>query len=289
MAVPRGWLLVLILCALALPRPVAASPVNAEVLRPDALAPGWSGGLDGSLALARGNVVLTDVGGAARVQLQTLHRPRPDLSALPFVHQRVLATGSGRFAAQRGRAFVSQAFAHARWTAMWHPIVGSDVFAQHQTNAFLRLRARTIAGTGVRVVLVHAPMIMIWAGSGWMIERERIDVQPGARDRPVTLAHRSTSYFTVRAALFRDRLLAQNTVYWQPRFDAPTDVRALEELELLAKVTDVLALGLTFGLAYDSAPPTGVAPTDLRLASTVRLSFHGLPARRRDRVSSPDP
>jgi len=71
----------------------------------------------------------------------------------------------------------------------------------------------------------------------------------------------------------RDRLLGQTTLYVQPRFDAPSDVRVLEEVELLGRVGERLALGVTFGVLYDSAPPTGVQPTDLRLASTVRLSL----------------
>jgi hypothetical protein len=47
----------------------------------------------------------------------------------------------------------------------------------------------------------------------------------------------------------------------------------LEELEVLAKVTEVFGLGTTLSVLHDSAPPTGVRDTDLRLMSTARLSF----------------
>lgn len=260
------------LLLLALLPALAHAQVNAEVLRPNPLRAGLSGGLDASLALARGNVNLLDVGGAGRVQFQTLH-PVTAPDELPFVAQRAFLTLSGRYSENGGRVLLSQAFAHARWTGMWHPRVGSDVFAQYQYNQFLRLQGRAIAGAGVRVEAVHLKDFMLWGGSGYLFEYDRVTVQPGAADAPETFEHRWTNYLTARLALFEAHLLLQNTVYFQPRFDAFADFRLLEELEVLAKVTEVLALGLTVSVLYDSAPPTGVVPTDLRLVSTVRLTF----------------
>ncbi len=251
-----------------------ASPVNAEVLRPDPLRPGWSGGLDGSFSIARGNISTLDVGGAGRVQYQTLHAPRPDRKTqLPFLAQRVFATTSGRFAENRGKPFVSQAFTHARWTAMWHPRIGTDVFAQHQLNEFLRLQWRAIAGVGARVVMVHRPVFMLWGGSGPMFEYERIEVAAGAADLAADSAWRWTQYLTLRLAVFEGRLLMQNTLYVQPRFDRFGDLRVLEELEVLANVAPHFGLGATFDVLHDTAPPTAVERTDLRLLSTVRVSF----------------
>ncbi|MBL8680459.1 MAG: DUF481 domain-containing protein [Myxococcales bacterium] len=255
----------------------AAAPVNAESLRPNLFRAGWSGGLDANFALSRGNIDLLDVGGAGRVQYQRLYPSAPVAPPaqpeLPWVHHRVFLTATGRFADRAGAPFVSQAFAHLRWTAMWHRRVGSDLFAQHQYNEFQRLRGRTLLGAGVRVEIVHAPVFMLSAGSGYMLEYERINVLEGAPDPPETLAHRWTNYLTARLSLWNSALLVQNTLYVQPRFDAPSDVRLLEELEVLAKVTDVFGLGVTASVAYDSAPPTGVRETELRVFSTVRLSF----------------
>jgi hypothetical protein len=255
----------------------ARAQVNAEVLRPNPLRDGWSGGIDGSFALSRGNVELLDVGGAARIQYQTLHpaspHPAGEPAPLPFVAHRVFLTGNARFAERADVAFIRQAFVHARWTGMWHERVGSDVFAQYQFNEFLRLQGRAVAGAGVRVEAVHGPVFMAWAGSGYMFEYDRISVLPGAADEPEAFEHRWTNYLTMRLALFENELLLQSTLYYQPRFDDFTDARLLAELEALARVTDVFALGAVFGVLHDSAPPTGVEETDLRLMSTVRLSF----------------
>jgi len=263
-------------CVLTLARGAGAQ-VNAEVVRPNPLRPGFSVGVDGNIALARGNIELFDMGIAGRLQYQTLHPVRPAAPGqdepLPFIAQRVFLVGSGRYADKKDVPFISQSFLHTRWTAMWHERVGSELFAQHQQNRFFRLQRRNLIGAGVRVEMVHEPAFMLWGGSGYMLEFERIDVLPGASDRPETVDHRWTSYLTARLSLSENRLFLQNTVYYQPRFDDFTDFRALFELEALSRITDLLAFGATLGVLHDGAPPTGVKPTDLRLATTVRLSL----------------
>lgn len=268
----RSRLLVplIVLFAWLLPAPVRAQ-VNAEVLRPNPFREGWSGGVDASVAVTRGNVEVFDLGGAGRVQYQTLH-PRAD-AGLPWLHQRVFLAANGRFAERAGEAFVNQAFAHLRWTALWHRRIGSEVFAQVQLNEFQRLQARAVTGLGARVELVHTPALLLWAGSGYMLEYNRIDVLPGAPDAAETLEHRWTNYLSARVAALRGQLLLQSVLFVQPRFDAFGDVRVLEELEVLAKVGELFGLGATASLLFDADPPTGVRDTDLRLVTMVRLSF----------------
>lgn len=259
------------------PSSARANPVNAEVLRPNPFREGWSGGLDGSFAISRGNIELLDVGGAGRVQYQTLHpqavQAEGTAARVPFIDQRVFLTVSGRFAERAGSPFINQAFEHLRWTGMWRKRVGSDVFAQYQFNELQRLRGRAVTGVGARFEIVHQPVFMLWAGSGYMFEYDRIDVLAGASDSPEAYQHRWTNYLTMRVAAFEGQLLLQNTLYYQPRFDAFADFRLLEELEALAKVTEVFGLGATLSVLHDSAPPTGVRDTDLRLMSTGRISF----------------
>lgn len=268
---PALGLAALAFAAITLAAGPVEAQVNAEALRPDPLRAGWSRTIDGSLALATGNVALFDVGGAVRVQYQTV-RPAPG-GGVPFIRQRGLIAASARYAERADAAFIDQAFVHARWTAMWWPRVGSDAFAQHQRNQFLRLRGRAIAGVGVRVELVHRAAVLVWAGSGYMFEYNQLRVAPGASDPASSAEHRWTNYLTARVALADGRLLLQHTTYAQPRVDAPADVRILDELEALAKVTTVFAFGATLSVLHDSAPPTAVEPTDVRLLSTVRATF----------------
>ena len=86
-----------LLAVLAVSSPALAQ-VNAESLRPNPLRAGWSGGVEGSFALSRGNIELLDIGGGGRVQYQTLHPLPPSqegVSApLPYIAQRVFLTGT---------------------------------------------------------------------------------------------------------------------------------------------------------------------------------------------------
>jgi hypothetical protein len=260
---------------LALSAGAARAQVNAEALRPNLLKPGFSINLDGTLSLARGNIDLFDLTAAGRVQYQTLYPVMESPSGEappPFVRQRVFVAGSGRYSDAFGRAVVSQTYLHMRWTAMWHPRVGSDVFIQHQNDRFFRLQRRSLAGAGVRVEIVHEPRAMVWGGSAYMLEYERINVLPGALDAPQTVNHRWTNYLTGRFAV-GDYLLLQSTTYFQPRFDDFKDYRVLEVLESLGKVTDLLSFGVTLTVLHDSAPPTGVKDTDLRLSTGVHLTL----------------
>lgn len=265
-----------LLVALALSSGRAAAQVNAEALRPNPFKAGWSGGFDGSFAISRGNVNVLDAGGAARVQFETLHPTTPtaaDPAPLPFIKHRAFLTVSARYADKSAATFISQAYVHARWSAMWHPRIGSDVFAQFQYNQFWRLQARGLVGAGLRAELVHLPAFLLWAGSAYMFEYNRIDVLPGASDAPETFEHRWTNYLAARLALFGGKLLAQNTLYVQPRFDDLGDFRLLDELEVLVKITDLFAFGATFSVLHDSAPPTGVEGTDIRMLTMVRVSL----------------
>ncbi len=269
------WSKVWIVASVLAASRTASAQVNAEAAAPSthAAKAGFSGGLDGSLALSKGNIDLVDVGGAGRVQYQTLYRREQTVGALPWIRQRTFLTASGRFAERADAKFISQAFLFGRWTAMWLPRVGSDLFLQFQFNEFLRLRRRSLAGTGLRLEIVHHPAFVLSTGAGYMVEYEKIDVAPGASDRPTVVSHRLASSVSARLALFDGSLLAQNTLFFQPRFDDWGDARVLDDFQVMAKVTDVLSLGTTVSVFYDSAPPTGVLPADLRLTSTVRLSF----------------
>lgn len=253
----------------------ASAQVNAEPLRAKPFKPGFGINLDGTFSLARGNIELFDLQGVGRVQYQTLYPAgtSPDGSpAVPFLHQRVLMTGSARYSEAGEKTVVSQSYLHMRWTGMWHPRLGTDAFLQHQYDRFFRLQRRSLAGAGVRVDIVHEPAFLLWGGSAYMLEYERINVQPGAPDAPETLSHRWTNYLTGRLAI-SDTFSMQSTTYFQPRLDDFSDYRILESLEAQAKVTDLLGFGLSMTVLHDSAPPTGVKTTDLRLSTTAHLAL----------------
>lgn len=200
-------------------------------------------------------------------------RTSEPLEVPPWLRQRAFLSASARHASQGSRTFANQSFVHARWSAMWHRRVGTDLFAQHQFDELLRLRVRALAGLGARLVLVHRPVFRAWAGTGAMVEHERIRVEEGALDPRRTTVARWTSYLALRLSLADRRLVLQSTTYVQPRFDAIADYRVLNELQLLAVVSTQLASGISLAVWHDRRPPTGVRRTDVRLLASLKIAL----------------
>jgi hypothetical protein len=252
----------------------AAQTVNVERVKREPARPGWSGLAQISFSVMRGNVQVLDVGESSELVYQSLYPKDPQDPERPrFIRQRIMYRTDARFAEQSDEPFISQTFSHVRWTGMWLRQVGSELFIQHQYNRFFRLRARAILGANARFEIIRNEDWLLSFGTGAMLEYERTTVPRGSRDKPEELNPRSNNYLVLTSSLFEKKLLLQETVYYQPRFDKPSDARVLNEFELLAPVSELVSLGLTLTVFYDSDPPEKVKTTDLRSLSTVRLSF----------------
>jgi hypothetical protein len=237
----------------------ALAQVNTERLRVGDPSPGLSASLGASATLKRGNVELLQLDGKGFA----LYYTKP---------HSFLASSSGTFGEQGGDRFASAAFAHSRWTAMWWACAGSELFAQVQYDAFLRLTLRRLVGAGPRFLLVESERVVVAFGTGYMLEHERLDIAEEDPHPSSTLAHRSTNYLSVTVEL-RDRLRLGNTLYAQPRFDRPDDVRVLDELELRFDVDERFALTTSLSARFDSDPPSEVAKLDLALKNGLELTF----------------
>jgi hypothetical protein len=253
----------------------ASAQVNTDPLRPGPVRPGLGGGFDASFMQLGGNVEIVDVGFGGRIQTQTFWAARKEDApeTPPFMKQFVLLMGNFHYTARAGQPFLNQGLLHGRWLGGWHRRVGSTVFVQHQFNEFQRLRVRSVWGTSLALQIVHLPKFSVSGGSGYMFEYNRIAVSPGAPDAPQTFEHRWSNFLGVRLHLFDGRLSLQSSTYVQPRFDRFSDFRLLEEVEALAKVSEMFGFGASFSVLHDSAPPTGVKPTDTRVATNLRVSF----------------
>lgn len=248
--------------------------VNVETLKKDPFQPGWGAIFESSFAVSAGNVNVVDLGGSAKVQHQTVFAPDDTAEdAAPWVQNRLSIISNLRFAQNNGEPFISQGFGFLRLTHMWTHRFGSDFFSQAQFNKFLRLQERLLLGAGVRFEIIHTLPWQLSAGTAYMLEHEKINVEPGAPDDPNRLSHRSANYVTARTIQLDGQIMIQNTFYLQPRFDAPSDFRLLDELELAVKLTGLLSIGLTTNFLFNSAPPTGVQKSDFRLLNTLRLEL----------------
>jgi hypothetical protein len=183
-----------------------------------------------------------------------------------------LAHSRGGFAEQGGERFVSNAFVHGRWTAMWLDRIGSELFGQVEYDQFVRLQRRLLVGAGPRFVVYDGELVEVALGTAYMLEYERLDI-PATDSHPQrTLYHRNSTYNTVRVAL-TDLLTLVNTIYVQPRIVRPADTRVLEELELAVSVAENLTLSTTARLRFDSDPPAQIEKVDLELKNGIELQW----------------
>ena len=234
--------------------------VNTERLRLDQTESGFHGNLDASFTLAKGNVDFLHLGGKAQIEYRDhVHRP--------------LIIADYGFAEQGGDKFAHNALVHTRWTAMWLPWVGSELFNQVQFDEFILLELRVLGGLGARFRLLDDKMGTIFVGTGYMAEYEKLDPLPPTDPHPRRiLNHRSTTYLTGKLRLL-DHLTLSDTVYLQPRFDRPNDIRVLNDFNTEVALTKHLSLVISFELRYDSDPPSIVKALDVRMVNTFRASF----------------
>ena len=253
--------------AAALAAPVAAQ-VNTEKMRVGADAPGWSGALDLSAALQRGNREREVLGAGVRLQYAW---PRLEDATAPA--NVVFLTSNYSFTRLNDSRYINNAISHLRFIRRSGRRVFLEVFGQHQFNEFTRLERRLLLGGGGRLALLRAERTEIFLGAGYMLERETLDLAADLPDARRSEHHRSTNYLTVRYNSEDDRLRLVHTLYAQPRLDRLQDYRLLSETSFEIQLLRRLALAVNLNVAHDSEPPTGVKETDVVLSNSLRYSF----------------
>jgi len=247
--------------ALTLPSTAAAQIVNVQ----DALAsdpePGWSGKLTAHLDWRTGNTDLVQVGGSASV----LHRCGRRL---------ILAIARGEYGRGNGTKLTEKTFEHLRGRYQLRGRWLWEAFGQHEYDAFRRLSLRALVGTGPAVRLVREGRTRLLAGASYMFEFERLDERTGVSDPgEQTTAHRLSTYLTGAFALDEDKVTASETLYVQPRFDDPTDLRILSETALTTKLSERLTLTNRLVIAHDASPPDGIDKLDSSLKVELGLTL----------------
>lgn len=240
----------------------ARAQINTESLRTEKVQPGVHGFFEGSLLWQRGNTDLLQAGLGARLEYNyKIHNP--------------FLQGTYALGQKFNEKFLHNGFLHARWPAMWHKRVGSELFTQLQFDEFKRLNLRTLIGAGVRIAAVLHKNITLYVGTGYMFEYEKLDLEQTDPPDPhpaVTKSHRWTSYLSLhfQVSTWVD---ITNITYAQPRFDRMDDIRVLEDLSLTLTIYKNLKLVLSFLLDYDSDPPQAVEKLDTKLITKLRFEF----------------
>lgn len=244
------------------PASASAQIVNVQPLiggPSDQAKEGPSLAFEGSADLRRGNTNLVTLSGSAI----GLYRSGRHLAFL-------LARGD--YGENNDQKFMSKDLEHARYRVdIVGPLAG-EVFVQHDRDDFRRLALRAIAGAGPRVHFAWWGLLTATFGAAYMLEHEVLGGGDFRDAGEGVWAHRLSSY-AILGTIVGERLSLAVTMYAQPRLDNARDIRVLCETSLLSKATKYLSLKLSLTSAYDSEPPSQVAPLDSTLKGALQASF----------------
>lgn len=260
----------------------AAAQVNTEKLRVGANEAGWGGTFDVNASLQQGNTEREILGAGVRLQYAW---PRPetdgdgdskagsgnDVAAHPA--NVIFLVSNYSFTRLNDNRYINNAQGHLRFIRQHGPRTSFEVFGQYQFNEFIRLEDRFLFGGGGRFALVRAERTEVFVGTGYMLEREDLDLPVALPDARSSEHHRATNYLTVRYNSEDERLRLVQTLYAQPRLDRPEDIRLLSETSFEIQLVRRLALAINLNVAHDSKPPTGIKKTDVVLSNSLRYSF----------------
>ena len=266
-----------LVAALAAP---AAPQVNTEKMRVGANEPGWGGTFDVNASLQQGNTEREILGGGVRLQYawprleaDTAGEAEPDGDETQGPANVIFLVSNYSFSRANDNRYVNNAQGHLRFIRQHSPRISFEVFGQYQFNEFIRLEDRFLAGGGGRFALVQAERTEVFAGIGYMLEQETLDLPAALPDGTSSEHHRSTNYLTVRFNSEDERLRLVQTLYAQPRFDRLQDFRLLSETSFEIQLFRQLALAINLNVAHDSEPPAGIKETDVVLSNSLRYSF----------------
>lgn len=205
--------------------------------------PGWSGTIRASFSRTGGNTDIGSLEAAGRAQWRT------ERSRWRFLSGATRKTSQGEEVA---RSLV----AHIRHNWRLDGSVHTLAFLQAQQNPFQRLKARYLAGAGLRIDLVRREAFTLSLGAAHMVEIEEIEDVSG-RDTD----HRLSSFLNIRW-LPREDLLFNVIAFLQPGWSRFADRRAIALASLQVRLGGGFALSWGGDIQYDSEPPAGVETTD---------------------------
>ena len=172
-----------------------------------------------------------------------------------------------------GSTYVDRRFVHLRYRRPEGYFGQVESFLQAEEDGIRGLRARTLAGMGLRWTMGDLEARYFAMGLSAMGEHEVL-----AREFAVAGENRSTSLVRVSSYAAGQSELApgwtlSTTTYLQPKATDPGDLRLLSNSGLRVKPGERAALETHLHLAYDTRPPPGVESFDIVLKQGLTLWY----------------
>jgi len=236
-----------------LPVPDAFGQVNVEDQRLSRDSSGFGGSVNLTVEVERGNSDLTEIG----LEPRLAYRAGPSIWFM---------LNSYTFVETGDQGVVNEGFTHLRYNYALSQTVAAEALAQFQYNREQQLKRRYLLGSGVRLRLVDRKATTLALGFIAMYEYEKLETGEIVENA------RNSDYIAVRIKVTNTMSLS-NTVYLQPLFGNPRDIRVLDNLQASFALKKWLAVTVGIKYLYDSRPPDGVKEYDFSLKNGLMVRF----------------
>lgn len=242
-----------VVCGL-MPPVVAAGQIINTLRGFDAKEMGWSGGIEGAIALAEGNTEYFESELSAAIQRRS-EKQRWRLMG------RLMRRDTGDIKIAENR------MGHLRHNYRLTDVLASVLFVQGQRDPFRRLETRLLAGGGARVDVIRRDTWYGAVGATYMYEDEELTGGGGfASD------HRF-SFFASLYSASSERVKLDISAFYQPLISDFEDARAYVSTALRVDVMGGVYVLVKYNMVHDANPPTGVEQTDQTLRSGMGIKF----------------
>lgn len=232
--------------------------VNMEDLHTGKPRDGFSGNVLLSLTSSSGNVDKEDYSVGSRLQW---HR-EPRTQFLIF---------NASYGKVDGVKNTQKTFLHLRHIEHLRERLAAEAYLQQDTNEFARLDYRRLYGGGLRLTLLEEEQQgNIYLGLGAYHAQEKISGDPP--DAGKYSEWRASSYLILTYQASANTVLA-STTYYQPKFGATSDYRALQQAAARVRISDRLALVVSADYSFNSRPPEGVSKRETTYRTSLSVDF----------------
>ncbi len=243
-----------IIAVMILASAVSYGQINIEDKRMERGSSAFSGSVNLSVQLERGNSELTEIVG------------KPGLIFRAGRSQWFLLN-SYSFVETDESSVVNEGFSHLRYNYNISNVAIFETLVQYGFDREQDLDSRLLIGSGMRFVVAAGETAELALGVTGMYEREKLVSTGELIETP-----RNSDYIALRLAA-NDNITLSNTVYVQPAFDDIGDIRVLDNLEISAALSTWLEITLSLEYRYDSDPPDDIKEYDLSLENGLTVRF----------------
>ena len=262
--------------------PFSLAIVDNEVSAGSSLSEGWSRKFRFSHSSSSGNTDTMILGATFSVEKHHLFSSSTDSIANEvsenhsdpnqFIHRfRIL--GSYDLQETNDEKVKNVSYLHTRWTEMQSRFWGYETFMQNEFNEFKRINNRLLLGIGLRFDVYRTLKTGFWFGTGYMYERKELDVDDFPDEEETESSNRWANYMTIIKRMDENRLVFQNTLYYQPDFEESDDYEVFNNMNVSYKINKHVSVGMQMLYQYDSQPPTSIEKTDRNVKSFISVSF----------------